>query len=133
MKMFKVCVLLSLFIMSCSSDKVSFDTVEDARRQVRENVTLVAQTFRAENKLQEYDLYVRGDSTQSAECPQGDGWASVDFKNKEGKLADMKLKCSTVSLSISCMTSEDFKTKSYSSEEGRCNKDIPFPLPKLNK
>lgn len=125
-------ILLVMVLGACTEKKVSFDTVEEARRQVRDNVTLVAQAFRAENQLQDYNLYIRGDSTQSGECPQGDGWASVDLLNPKGG-EGVKLKCSTVSLSLSCMVESDFKGKRFASEEGHCNNEIPFPLPKLVK
>lgn len=127
-----ILILLSVLFVACTpkTEKVSFNTVEDARKQVRDNVSTLAQKFRADNKLTDYDLYVRGDSTQSAECPQGDGWASVDLQEKTtGKV--IKLKCSTVSSGIGCMTAEDFKTKRYAQEEDHCSKDIPFPLPKV--
>lgn len=128
-----VMVLLGGLVMGVGCTKsVSFDTVEDARRQVRENSTMIAQIFRSENKLAEYEIYARGDSTQSAECPQGDGWASIDLTDRKANLL-IKLKCSTVSLGIGCMTDADFKSKRYAQEEGRCNREIPFPLPKIAK
>lgn len=125
-------ILFALF--ACSPNKVSFDTAEDARKQVRENVTSLAQEYRASQALTDYTLNVRGDSTISLECPQGDGWASIDLENRNAnpKIV-IKLKCSTVSAGIGCMTDEDFKGKTYAKEEGRCNTDIPFPLPKIGK
>ena len=128
----KVLILTVVFLGACSQDKVSFATLEDARGQARENVTHVAQAYRAENKLTEYDLLVRGDSTQNSTCPQGDGWSSVDLTSKSTK-ETIKLKCSTVSLNLSCLVEADFKSKSYASDDGHCNKELPFPLPKLVK
>ena len=128
-----VSIITAYFLLSgCTQNKVSFDTVEDARRQARENVTVIAQTFRAENKLTEYDIMVRGDSTQSAECPQGDGWATIDLIDRKTN-SGVKLKCSTVSATIGCLEESDFKTKRYAAEDGKCNNEIPFPLPKLSK
>lgn len=122
--------LIGMCLVGCSQQKVSFDTVEDARRQVRDNVAILAQKYRTENKLGELDIYLRGDSTQSAICPQGDGWASVDLVNRATNTA-IKLKCSTVSAGIGCMTAEDFKNKRYAQEEDHCSTEIPFPLPKI--
>lgn len=118
--------------VGCTRNKVSFDSAEDSRRQVRDNVSALANAYRAENKLADFDLYIRGDSTVSMDCPQGDGWASIDLKNpKTGDV--IKLKCSTVSAGIGCMTDADFKTKAYAKEDGVCNRDLPFPLPKVVK
>jgi len=51
-----------------------------------------------------------------------------------GDLRVIKLKCSTVSAGLGCMTEDDFKKRAnYANQEGRCNADIPFPLPKLAK
>ena len=125
----KIIVLAALITAGCA-DKVSFNTVEDARKQVRENVTMIAQKHRSENKLADYDIYVRGDSTQQANCPQGDGWASVDLINRTNSQT-IKMKCSTVSIGIGCISAEDFKNKRFAQEEDRCNSDIPFPLPKI--
>lgn len=128
----KVLVLMALVLTSCTKNNVSFDTLEDARKQVRDNVTVIAQAFRAENKLTELDLYIRGDSTQSNECPQGDGWASIDLINRSTN-QKISLKCSTVSMSLGCMEDKDFKSKAFASEDGRCNTNIPFPVRKLVK
>lgn len=121
-----------LLLSACSKEKVAFDTSEEARRQIRDNVTFLAQSFRAENKLTDYDILVRGDSTVSRTCPQGDGWASVDLMHKQGG-EKRKLKCSTVSLGIGCMTEDDFLGRAYASEENKCNPDVPFPLPKIKQ
>lgn len=130
--MFRI-YLLTILLISCEQQKVSFDTVEDGRRQARENAEIVAKSWRSQNlAYADTNIYMRGDSTVSPECPQGDGWASVDIQDKDGKVL-LKLKCSTVSLSIDCLEDKDFKSKSYAAEEGRCNRDLPFPLPKLVK
>ena len=78
-----------------------------------------------------------GDSTQSADCPQGDGWASVSFlgKKQEGtsEVEKYSVVCSTVSQSIGCFLKQDFQAKPYAAKEGKCDKSIPFPLPKFDK
>ena len=122
---------LALFILftACTSEKVSFQTAEEARIQARENSKELAQVYRAENGLADYSLYLRGDSTISQTCPQGDGWASIDLKHG-GQI--IKIKCSTVSAGLGCLTEKDFKSKdAYARQEGSCNKDLPFPLPKV--
>lgn len=127
-------VIMLLAVCACTeTKKASFETVEDARRQARENATTIAIDWRRQiPSMADLEIYARGDSTISPECPQGDGWASIDLKSKDGQKL-VKLKCSTVSLSISCLEEGDFKTKSYAQEDGKCNPDIPHPIPKLAK
>ena len=124
-----IAILAYTLLQSCSKkEKHSFSTVEDARLQAKENAAFLAKSYRADNNLTDYDIYVRGDSTIRSDCPNGDGWASLDLK--KGKKV-IKLKCSTVSVGLGCMTSEDFKSKTYATEDGKCNPEVPHPLPKL--
>lgn len=124
---------LLLLTVSCTESKVSFDTAEDARRQARENATITAREYRSGAALTDFDIVMRGDSTIDVRCPQGDGWASVDLVNRD-RGETIKLKCSTVSLGIGCLTDTDFKKRTnYDKQDGNCNRDIPFPLPKLVK
>ena len=119
----------SLLLAFACTEEVSFQTAEDARAQARENAQHNALAYRAQNPVyKDHDIYMRGDSTISVKCPQGDGWASVDLRLGQ---KTVKLKCSTVSGAIGCMTSSDFKTKVYAQEDGKCSKEIPHPLPKL--
>lgn len=126
-------VVAALAACGCGgSQHASFNTTEEQRKTVRDNVTMLAQKFRQENGLGELDIYVRGDSTISESCPQGDGWASLDLINRTTNQV-IKLKCSTVSEGIGCMTDEDFKTKRYAAEDGKCNPQVPFPIPHIGK
>ena len=117
-------------------DSVSFDTVEQARAQARDNAGYNAQVFRANSpQYQEYNVQNNGDSTQTNECPQGDGWASLKLVHPRNVNNIIKIKCSTVSQGIGCLTEDEFKTKStYSREDGNCQpvEKVPFPLPKLS-
>jgi hypothetical protein len=127
-------VLLPLFVFNpaCTKQKVSFDTAEEARKIARENSGILARQYRAEAKLEDFDLMLRGDSTITNECPQGDGWASIDLVNRKTD-EKIKLKCSTVSAGMGCLRDEDFKQRAeYANQEGRCNSEIPFPLPKIS-
>lgn len=112
-------------LTACSED-VSFDALESARSTVNANAHYNAQKFRAENGFSDYGLLVRGDSSQQANCPQGDGWASVDIVHPQTKQPVHKLKCSTVSPNVGCMFEQDFKSRAqYSSQENKCNYDLP--------
>jgi len=126
-------ILLPILVLnpSCTKQKVSFDTAEEARKIARENSGVLARQYRADAKLEAFDLMLRGDSTITNECPQGDGWASIDLENRHTG-EKIKLKCSTVSAGIGCLTEDDFKRRGeYANQDGRCNKEIPFPLPKI--
>lgn len=120
---------------ACSSDKVSFNTLEDARGTARANAEWNAKAWRAQ-LYPEYDLISRGDSTQSPDCPQGDGWATLDLISPD-KISSktISIKCSTVSSNVGCLEQKDFKTKSYANEDGQCQtvEKVPFPLPKVAK
>jgi hypothetical protein len=136
MKKLYLVVILSLFLVGCGKrEAVSFDTVEQARGQARENAAYNAQTYRANSpQFQAYNVQNNGDSSQTNECPQGDGWASLKLVDPKNVNVIVKIKCSTVSAGIGCMTEEEFKTKpTYSQEDGRCQptNKVPFPLPKV--
>lgn len=123
----------AIILSACSNPSVSFDTLETSRAQARDNAVWNAQRFRmADPRFAGLDIVSRGDSSQSPECPQGDGWASIDFVIKD-KSGFIKAKCSTVSAAVGCMTSDDFKDKPYASEEGHCAplEKVPFPFRKI--
>ena len=130
-------VLILIFVISViihmstgKSDKVSFTTLEAARAVVNDNAKFNANAWKLQNRP-ELVVKMRGDSSQTNECPQGDGWVSVDLVNKANSVV-VKLKCSSVSQNLGCMTEIDFaKRQNYSQQDGKCNKEIPFPLPKI--
>jgi outer membrane PBP1 activator LpoA protein len=136
MKKILIVFVMSLFLVACSKkEEVSFDTVEQARAQARDNAGYNAQVYRASSpQYQQYNVQNNGDSTQSNACPQGDGWASLKLVLPNNVQNIVKIKCSTVSAGIGCLTEDEFKTKqAYSQEDGQCQptNKVPFPLPKL--
>lgn len=117
-------------------EDVSFQTLEDARNQARENALFNAQAYRAENPRfnEGFKIVSHGDSSQTASCPQGDGWATVSIMRVEEKSTEKyTAKCSTVSQALGCYLDKDFEKKPFTKEEGRCNTTLPFPLPKIAK
>lgn len=127
-------VISAFLLAACGGDKVSFDTLETQRSVANENSRFNAQKWRAENGHEQYGILTRGDSTQQASCPQGDGWASVDLTHPQTKQAVVKLKCSTVSGNVGCIKDEDFKARAVlSSQENRCNAEIPKQLKKIEQ
>jgi hypothetical protein len=125
----------SAFILTgCQEEKVSFDTLETQRAVANDNSRYNAQKWRAENGFEKFGILTRGDSTQQMNCPQGDGWASVDIIDPQTKQPVQKLKCSTVSGNIGCLKDEDFKARAVlAKQENSCNPDIPKTLKKIEQ
>jgi hypothetical protein len=125
-------IIAGLLLAACGDDKVSFDTLETQRSIANDNSRYNATKWRAENGFEEYGLLTRGDSSQQANCPQGDGWASVDIIHPKTKQSVLKLKCSTVSGNVGCYTENDFKGRQVlAKQENSCNPDIPKTLKKI--
>lgn len=145
---FAILIIVAVFsslLTGCGKsepEKVSFNTLEDARAQVRANAEFNATAYRAENpRLAGMKIVGHGDSTQAPDCPQGDGWASLSLMNvnkdattnQTQAVEKVKIKCSTVSVSLGCYTEADFTGKPFAKQENRCDTSLPFPLPKLGK
>lgn len=128
-----IAAALALSLTACDdNEKVSFDTLETQRSVANDNSRYNAQKWRADNGYEANGILTRGDSTQQANCPQGDGWASVDLTDPKTKAVVQKLKCSTVSGNMGCYKDEDFKARAaLASQENTCNKDIPKTLKKI--
>lgn len=128
-------MLAAIALTGCSKD-VSFDTLETARSQGKANAEFNAQVYRANApQYANTSIIAQTDSTMAPNCPQGDGWASVKLVSKENPSQSVGLKCSTVSGAVGCLLDKDFQTKSYASDDGRCQgvEKVPFPLPKIAK
>lgn len=131
-----VSFLIGIFLAGCQEKNVSFDTLETARKQAKENAEYNARAWRSQTPVTaELGILSRGDSTQEPACPQGDGWASIDLVNTKTAVVATKLKCSTVSDSVGCRMDSDFKSSPYANEDGRCQAvtKVPHPLPKIAK
>lgn len=72
-------VALGTLVTACGRKEVSFEALEIQRGIANDNSKFNAQKWRAENGYEKNSILARGDSTQQANCPQGDGWASVDL------------------------------------------------------
>lgn len=130
-------VIATVLLVGCLDTKkdVSFETLEDAKQTARENALFNAQRYRSENVLtQGQSIISRGDSSQMPNCPQGDGWATMEFVSPD-KTKVTKVKCSTVSGATGCLEDSDFKTKPFASMDNTCQPTsvVPFPLPKIAK
>ena len=130
-----VAIVMACLLAACGKDEVSFNSLEEAKGTARENAMWNAQRYRQENVLfKGWDIVGRGDSSQDNACPQGDGWATMDFVDPS-KTRIVKVKCSTVSANTSCLEDADFKTKPFASDDGHCQptNKVPYPLPKIAK
>lgn len=135
MKKFIITTLAVAALTACGKSEVSFASLEEAKGTARENAMWNAQKYRQENVFYKgWDIVGRGDSSQENSCPQGDGWATMDFvhPNKE---AIVKVKCSTVSANTGCLEDKDFKSKPFAADDGHCQatNKVPYPLPKIAK
>lgn len=116
---------------SCKKEQVSEETAEESRKQARSNATFNVKEYLKTNVLlQDKMLETFTDSSIKRDCPQGDGWATMHFTDKVTGVKTY-VKCSTVSMGIGCLEESVFKSKDYASEDGRCNPNITYPLPKI--
>jgi hypothetical protein len=110
-------------LAGCGSKEVSLDTLEEQKVIARDNSVFNAQRYKANHPVfSSYSIVPNGDSSQTRQCPQGDGWATLELF-KDGKQTQ-KIKCSTYSAATACLTDEDFKTKPFADEDKRCNQDL---------
>jgi len=124
--------LIAITLLAACSDNVSFDTLELQRSIANENSTYNAKKWRADNGFGDLGILPRGDSTQQANCAQGDGWASVTLTDPKTKQGVIELKCSTVSGNVGCYLSKDFKDRAaLARQENSCNNEIPKTLKKI--
>ena len=130
-------LIASAALCACGNDTVSADRLEEARQTAKANAEFNASMYKASNPrfTADFSIVGRSDTTQTAGCPQGDGWASMSIMKVEGKQVDKTaLRCSTYSSSVGCYREEDFvKDKQLVSEDGVCRKEVPYPLPILKK
>jgi len=66
-------------------------------------------------------ILMQSDSTISKTCRFGDGWASGEVQFDTGKTLAVKCQTNGTGKGINgCMTKAEFETKTYASEEGKC-------------
>ena len=129
----------ALLTTGCGQDKpiATADRLEEARSTAKANAEYNAALYKATNPrfTADFSIVGRSDTSQTAECPQGDGWASLSIMKVEGKVIDKTpLRCSTYSSSVGCYREEDFvKDTQLVKEDGVCRKEVPFPIPVLKK
>lgn len=139
-------LVAALALAACGKQEVaSFQTVEEQRAQGRANAYAVASEYQRQNpRIQGWEAIVKADSSHSADCPQGDGWAEVVFmrtERTEGSTKNLQIEkatvmCSTVSFNEGCVMVapvNNWDKHPKKVMDGACGalKDVPMPLPKV--
>ncbi len=124
-------------LSACAPKEVSSDRLEEARQTAKANAEFNARMYKAANPrfTSDFSIVGRSDTSQNANCPQGDGWAQLSIMKVEGKVVDKtSLRCSTYSASVGCFREEDFvKDAQLVAEDSHCRADVPYPLPVITK
>lgn len=137
MKYAIVSLLALATLAACGKKEVPFDRLEEARQTAKANAEFNAAIYKAQNPrfTADFSIVSRSDDTQTAKCPQGDGWAELSIMKVEGKQVDKtSLVCSTYSASVGCYRKEDFdKNANLAKQNGTCSSEAPYPIPKIAK
>lgn len=142
-------VLSMVFLVAACGKKApeptSFQTVEEQRAQGRANAAMVAAEYQRQNpRIHGWESIVKADSSHTASCPQGDGWAEVVFMRAvrtEGSTKNLEIEkatvmCSTVSFNEGCVMVapvnnwDKFPKKQMDGQCGNVN-EVPMPLPRV--
>lgn len=149
-----VAVLAAASIMSGCSEPpppppapvvASFATVDEQRTQGRANAYVVGAEYQRQNpRISGWEAVVKGDSSHTSACPQGDGWTEVVFMRSEredGSTKNLKVEkatvmCSTVSISEGCVMvspTDNWTKHPKKIMDGTCasTNEVPMPLPKV--
>lgn len=146
---YTVLAVLAASVLAAACDKppeASFQTVEEQRSQGRANATSVAGDYQRQNpRIQGWEAIVKADTSHSAKCPQGDGWAEVVFmrvERQDGSTKNQQIEkatvmCSTVSFNEGCVMVapvNNWDKHPKKQMDGVCGdgrNDVPMPLPKV--
>lgn len=120
-----VALLVSLTALTaCGPTEVPQDIVDQNQTVTRMNSQKNAEAYRAVvyPDIGNTRVLMQSDSTVSKDCRYGDGWASGVIQALDtGK--QVKIKCQTNGSGKGingCMREDEFATKTYKDEDGRC-------------
>lgn len=126
--------LLATLLTACGSDPVAGPAELDmAMKTARDNALYNAKLWRSQNSVYaNYDIMARGDSSQTVDCPQGDGWATMELVDLASR-AKITIKCSTWSAGKGCIDGEHFKASPDAMQDKVCQPttEVPYPLPTI--
>jgi long-subunit fatty acid transport protein len=131
--------LAAIFLPACGKkeEPVTSSRLEEMRQTAKANAEYNAALYKAQNPrfTSDFSIISRSDDAQSSACPQGDGWAELSIMKVEGKTVDKTvLMCSTFSASVGCYRKDDFdKAPNLAKQNGGCNSEVPYPLPRIAK
>lgn len=138
-------VMFSLAACVKTPEPAAFATVEEQRAQGRSNASMVAAEYQRQNpRILGWESIVKADSSHTANCPQGDGWAEVVFMRTErtdGSTKNLQVEkatvmCSTVSINEGCVMvapTNNWDKHPKKTMDGTCasTTEVPMPLPKV--
>ena len=110
----------------------SAEEVDQNQVITQQNAEYNLRRFIQDNVDNAIEWNIQSDSTVSASCPSGDGWASGTIKTGTGEL---EVKCQTTGSgkgSNGCLLVTDFNKKEYAQQEGNCDSSLG-KLAKLEK
>ena len=127
--------LVALLSVACSSQpSVGPAELDMALKTARDNALYNAKLWRASagEAYSGYDIMARGDSSQTVDCPQGDGWATIELVSLAGN-SKMTIKCSTWSSGKGCIDEAHFKASPDAMQDKTCQPttSVPYPLPTI--
>jgi hypothetical protein len=120
-----------LALAACNDQTVPQGIVDQNMIISQQNAEKNATTFKNSRYPKAVRVLVDSDSTVSASCRFGDGWASGKLEMTDG--SNVAIKCQTNGSGkgfAGCLTKDDFVTKDFANEEGSCSETIT-ELPKF--
>lgn len=123
-----ISTLIAALLVTACGDKIDQNIIDQNQIISRDNATMNARRFAA-TQWPNADLIavMQSDSTISATCRYGDGWTSGELREKATGRSVASLKCQTNGTGKGiegCLLSEEYKTKTYKDDDGRCNTGI---------
>jgi hypothetical protein len=116
--------LAVLKLAACKED-VPQAVVDQTMMISQANAEKNAVTFKNKRYPTAARVLIDSDSSITAQCRFGDGWASGKLEMPDGTNVSIKCQTNGTGKGFSgCLTKDDFLTKDYANEEGHCNDGI---------
>lgn len=131
MKRILMISLVCIGLSACKGDEVPAEIVDQNMIISQRNAEFNANKFRNERYPDAVRVLMDSDSTISATCRFGDGWASGALQMPDGTELDIKCQTNGSGKGFSgCLTKSDFASKTYADTDGTCDSAITS-LPKF--
>jgi hypothetical protein len=127
-------ILVSAIMVAGCGEKVPTDIVDNnqiiSQRNSQKNLNAYLSTMYPSGTVDvNYGELINGvtdsDSTISASCRYGDGWATGTVRFKTGKVLTMKCQTNGAGKGMfGCLTNAEFQKKEYKNEDGVCQSSI---------